>query len=267
MKLICKQIQRRWRDGWRQLAFWGVAIATSWAIIFSSLQPPAAQTPASEPPLPPLQPHPLPPSLAQWQDLPAVGDYFEQIQPTPLGYLVWSEFPLQVYIQQPVELNRHSASASALRFQQWSEAVSEAVQEWNAYLPMLEVEQPALADIIIERSPPPLGVVDPETGQLQLARARSAQTRYQFYLKGENSPILSQRMTVQISPSQARESTLATARHELGHALGLWGHSPLETDALYFSQVRQPPPISPRDINTLKKIYQQPTRLGWAIPK
>jgi predicted Zn-dependent protease len=31
----------------------------------------------------------------------------------------------------------------------------------------------------------------------------------------------------------------------------------------YFSQVRNPPPISPRDVNTLKRIYQQPTSLGW----
>jgi predicted Zn-dependent protease len=34
---------------------------------------------------------------------------------------------------------------------------------------------------------------------------------------------------------------------------------------MYFSQVREPPPISARDINTLKRIYQQPTRLGWPV--
>ena len=73
------------------------------------------------------------------------------------------------------------------------------------------------------------------------------------------------RMTVRVSPSFAGESLLATIRHELGHALGIWGHSPEESDALYFSQVREPPPISSRDINTLKKIYQQPTKLGWKI--
>ncbi|XTZ12993.1 MAG: peptidase, partial [cyanobacterium endosymbiont of Rhopalodia inflata] len=39
-----------------------------------------------------------------------------------------------------------------------------------------------------------------------------------------------------------------------------------ETDALYFSQVRSLSPISVRDVNTLKKIYQQPTRLGWKLP-
>ena len=36
-----------------------------------------------------------------------------------------------------------------------------------------------------------------------------------------------------------------------------------ETDVLYFSQVRNPPAISARDVNTLKRVYEQPTRLGW----
>jgi predicted Zn-dependent protease len=55
----------------------------------------------------------------------------------------------------------------------------------------------------------------------------------------------------------------AAARHEFGHALGIWGHSLEETDVMYYSQVGEPPSISARDINTLKRIYQQPTRLGW----
>ena len=54
--------------------------------------------------------------------------------------------------------------------------------------------------------------------------------------------------------------------HEIGHALGIWGHSPEVTDALYFAQVRQPPLISARDVNTRKRVYAQPTRLGWAVP-
>ena len=72
-------------------------------------------------------------------------------------------------------------------------------------------------------------------------------------------------MTVEVSSNFTGVSLLATMRHELGHALGIWGHSPNENDALYYSQVSNPVGISARDINTLKEIYQQPTKLGWQI--
>jgi predicted Zn-dependent protease len=45
----------------------------------------------------------------------------------------------------------------------------------------------------------------------------------------------------------------------------MWGHSQLQADALYFSQVRHPPLISVRDVNTLKKVYEQSTSLGWPV--
>ena len=108
--------------------------------------------------------------------------------------------------------------------------------------------------------------LNPDTGLYDIPRAIAAQTTYDFYLQKERS-ILAHRMTVKINPTSVGRSLLATVRHELGHALGIWGHSPQETDVLYYSQVREPLPISPRDINTLKKVYQQPTRLGWVIPR
>ncbi len=129
---------------------------------------------------------------------------------------------------------------------------------------MVVVSQPELAKIIIQRTEPPIdSQIDPETGNLQIPRARTAQTRYEFYLKNNH---LFHKMIIQISPSLSKLATLSAARHELGHALGIWGHSLEENDALYFSQVNPSIPISTRDINTLKKIYEQPTRLGWPLP-
>lgn len=208
--------------------------------------------------LPALQIHPLPPSLAQWQA--TCEDYFSEVEPSPVGYLIWSNFPVKVYLERP-ELE---GTAASTQHQQWVDAVLKAVKEWNGYLPLVTVKQPEAADIVIERSHPPRKVTVNEDGLLDIPRARSAQTTYQFYLK---QAVLSHRMLIQIRPGQSPEATLATVRHELGHALGIWGHSPLPTDALYFSQVRDAPAISPRDINTLKKIYQQPTKLGWRIRK
>jgi predicted Zn-dependent protease len=209
--------------------------------------------------LPPLQIHPLPAQLQAWNDPAQRGDYFDAVKATAVGSLVWSEFPIKVYLERP-------ADESDRRFQGWVRAIQTAVDEWNAYLPLALVEERDKADIICLRSRPPLRpTLNRETRAFEFPTARHAEASYQLYLRPGNPPILSHRFTLQLSPNQTDEYILATARHELGHALGLWGHSPLETDVLYPTQTHNPPRISVRDLNTLKKVYQQPTRLGWAL--
>jgi predicted Zn-dependent protease len=212
--------------------------------------------------LPPSQIHALPKFLDSWQDKTNSGDYFNQVESTQLGYLIWSQFPVKVFIEHPLNVDKTAASQ---RFQQWEEAAKKAIAEWNVYFPLQEVAKRELADIVILRSQPEREVtLNPDTGLYNIPRAITAKTNYSFYLK-QKPAVIAHRMTLEISPDFIGVSLLATIRHELGHALGIWGHSPHDSDALYFSQVSDPPAISSRDINTLKKIYQHPTRLGWEI--
>ena len=203
--------------------------------------------------MPNPQVHPLPDLLAQWQDLTQAGDYFDRVAVLPVGYLVWSEFPVMIAIE---------ADQTDLT---WNKAIHQAIQEWQAYLPLKIVAASEQADIRVVRSGIP---ISRPPGSLELPRVRTAETRYETYAdpQADGRSILKHRCTVVIRPGQAPLTLLAAARHELGHALGIWGHSQNETDVMYFSQVKTPPHISPRDVNTLKRIYQQPTRLGWPLP-
>ncbi len=195
------------------------------------------------------KPHPLPITLVHWKDLQDHGDYFDQIKQVEVGYLIWSKFPVKVYVDQD---DQEKTTA-------WFNAVSQAVKEWNVYLPLTIVKQAETADIRILAQTPPLRL----SNQGNLIRARTAQTRFELYMDQTQTgeKFLSHRFTIQLSPNQIPLYLLACARHEIGHALGIWGHSRLETDVLYFSQVRNPPLISDRDVNTLKRIYEQPTLL------
>ncbi|MEM7769539.1 MAG: matrixin family metalloprotease [Cyanobacteria bacterium P01_A01_bin.37] len=259
--------------------------------------------------LPTPRPHPLPDSLASWEDRTNQGDYFDAIAPTVLGYLVWTEFPITIFVEPPnVEppndsesfdiptslpestsnsslntklqarpLAASASSPSAITRQlspptqriqsQWYESVLSAINEWSAYLPIEQSDEKATADIAILATAPPLQVSFDESGLL-LGRARSAETRYEFYIEEriDGTQLLLPKYTVMIKPGQSPQQIRATARHELGHALGLWGHSPLSTDALYASQVQSPSELSVRDITTLKRVYEQATQLGWPLP-
>ncbi|RUR74211.1 peptidase [Chlorogloeopsis fritschii PCC 9212] len=250
---------------WRRLlAFLGLAAIAGLLVILINVQSfamfPQARDFLTKTPqypkvtkIPSPKPHSLPPTLAQWQDPTNSGDYFSQVAPTQVGYLVWSQFPVTVYIETPKAISTRQAET-------WVNEVLQAVQEWNPYLPLKVVETPEVADITILRKAPPLQF---SPGN-KFPRARSALTTYVLYTK-EN--FLYHRFNILLHPSQTGKYLLAAVRHELGHALGIWGHSQIESDALYFSQVRNPPPISPRDVNTLKRVYEQPTSLGWTLSK
>lgn len=240
------------------IVFLGLAIATTAPSFLWARPVPLSRVEQVTPRI-----HPLPPSLVRWQSARQPGDYFDQIQPVSVGYLVWSQFPIQVFVEPLGTVT--PGSFESRRALAWIEAMQAAIAEWNVYLPLQQVAQADGADITVWRQAPPLRLekTNKTNTGAPVPRARTAETRFELYETPGPTPALAARFTIQIRPNQPDLYTLATARHELGHALGLWGHSTQPSDALYFAQVRQPPPISDRDVNTLKRVYQQPTRLGW----
>jgi predicted Zn-dependent protease len=200
---------------------------------------------------PPLKSHPVPAMLTQAvQRLSGSGDYFDQIDRKSVGYLVWSEFPVKVAIEASTD-------------ERWMTQVQAAIEEWQRYFPLVMVSTPETADIRLEAKRLSLKP-DPKTGALP--RFRSGQTHYEVFVEPATQR-LKHRMTIELAPGQADGVMLSVARHEIGHAIGLWGHSPNPEDIMYFSQVKRPPLISSRDLRTLARVYAQPTRLGWKLEK
>lgn len=236
----------------RSLAVFSLAVCCFSLIIFSEVNTPAASLSSLPNSFPPPQVHPLPPTLANWQDSTDSGDYFDQVKPPNVGHLLWSKFPIQVYVERPVDANKS---------EEWVAAVLDVVREWGVYLPLEVVDSSEAADIRILRRAPPL--------RQGVLRSRSGEATYELYARQDgDKTVSSHRFSVYLNPTQVGKyisATAATARHELGHALGIWGHSLMETDVLYYSHVGNPPPISARDVNTLKRVYEQPTQLGWEL--
>ncbi len=262
MQLFC-YAWRRYQIWWRffLVLFCSAAIALSLHLAPFGEVPPVSSASTA---LPTLAPHPLPVTLEQWQPSSKdTRDYFEEIKPSPLGHLIWSEFPVTVFYPE------RETNISPNQTQQqikWQTAVEQAIAEWSVYLPVEKTSDQDAADIVILREAPPVQItVNPETGEREYSLGRNAETRYRFYL--DNQQRVRHQMTIYLSPHQRAIATLNTARHEFGHALGIWGHSNNSKDALFVRQTAENRGISDADINTLKKIYQQPTKLGWPLPE
>jgi predicted Zn-dependent protease len=71
---------------------------------------------------------------------------------------------------------------------------------------------------------------------------------------------------VLVSPELRASVIKATAVHELGHAFGIWGHSPQSDDVMAVHQNQKPVlNLSQRDRVTLNWLYQSITDFGQLI--
>jgi hypothetical protein len=184
--------------------------------------------------------------------MPLAPDYRLRLRPTALGWPILQQWCVWV------EPAREGQPADRWQ-RRWSEAVQQALAQWQQLLPLQQVEQAEAAQIRLWRRRPPR---QPDaTGRLRASHGR-ALLRLMRVDRGEG-PRLEPLVEVVLSPDQRQEALQATALHELGHALGLWGHSEARTDVM--AALPGPQPIlqlSPRDRATLAWLYSQPTAFG-----
>lgn len=196
-------------------------------------------------------PAPFHPVLLEWQAPETIVDYRDQIQPTPVGYLRWQQFPVRVAIEPAANTPEDAGSE---RDRRWVAAIRAALGDWQPYFPLVEVAAAGEAtgdwDIYVLRSRPPAQRLRDGT----ILPARFADARYELLPSEAASPVKF-RFRIRIGNQQGEEGLRATARHELGHALGLWGHSTDPQDVMYPAQIGLYPPISDRDLKTLQWLY------------
>jgi predicted Zn-dependent protease len=242
---MLKAYRRMYRQRWKQ---WSLFLLSALFVVGTALKTSGTE-PADQLQAAIAKPHDLPQTLAQWNEAKTPGDYFDQVRSVKVGALLWSNWPIRIYIE-PL------STGMPMKPEVWQTAIAQSVKDWQPYLSLSLVDTASEADIQISANSP-----QHKSG----ARVRSAETHYELYVSDRQT--LSHRVTINIRPSQTSQYLTAAARHELGHALGIWGHSRNPADVMYFAQVRTPPDISAQDINTLKRIYKQPTQLGWPVTK
>ena len=166
------------------------------------------------------------------------GDYFPAIRKFQNGTVArWRHFPVLVHLPPNSP-------------ESWRNSLTEDVKKWSAYVPLKTAAdyESYVIDVKWENKLPPR--------VFGIARVEGS---------GAGLKVVIFLLRPTFYPPDVPETTLhAVFLHELGHGIGLFGHSTDPADVMFYDEkaAKKPTPrvnaVSPRDLNTLKKVYSTP---------
>ena len=189
-------------------------------------------------------------SPLQRAERPGLPGYASSLATTSLG---WPSLPHWCVWVQP------SSSAVPDRWEQrWSTAVQAALDQWSGVVHLQRVDTADRAHVLLQRRKPPLKSVG---GRWRASNGRSLLQLLQ--VRRQQTWRFEPQVTVLVSPHLRAAVLQSTALHELGHAFGLWGHSPDPTDVMAVHQGQKPVlALSAQDRFTLRWLRHQPNDFG-----
>jgi len=185
---------------------------------------------------------------------PGAGDYFAAINKFTAGSVArWTSFPVLVHLPQGSPSN-------------WQKTLEDAVGNWGRYIPVRAAAPSETSDIEIAW----INHLPPRTlGQTNL-EIFNGHMRVTVYLLRPSYYL----------PNTSEKVLRKAAEHEVGHAIGIFGHSTDPADLMYPMENASPKDsakyggITSRDLNTLRRIYespalppgfQSPHPMGWSF--
>lgn len=180
------------------------------------------------------------------------GDYYWQVSRNSEGE-EWKQFPIKVFL----------GSAPQMK---WQKGARDAYDTWASLIPLQLVALPNQADIRLSWE------------NRNLGRGHAGEDQEYTQIKREGDELTARRVAViamDLSFNWDENDMRALVTHELGHALGIKGHSDSKKDIMFFQMQRKvyrtnlgsfPIPLwktlvkqpSQRDINTLIRLYNHP---------
>lgn len=168
-----------------------------------------------------------------------------------------AQLPVRIWVQDEYEMPAHVRAGA----EQWRRAFL-----YNE-LRYTFVDDPASADIIVSTDQPPPKVAAVRLGSALAPECRGATD---LDIPPENLDLLRLPIRAYVYPrfepgSPGFDACMAlTATHELGHAFGIFQHSPDATDLMYSDPVVGEP--SETDLATMEVLYHSPNTIQVVRP-